>query len=208
MAIAGLSWAVATPLHPSIFEGDIAGVVQRTDAWVAIHLLVLVGAALAVVGAAGIVAAHDGELGWLGDATLVAIAVGGALTAGIVLVEAVAFPELATRAPELLELDGPMLRSAAVVLAVGLAGLYPVGLGVLGLLAARASLAPTAGRWLAATTVAFLVLAGPFVPVVGVLATFAYAGVHLWWAGIVWTASDVRPSASTAIEPELDGAAA
>lgn len=210
LAISGLSWAIASPLHPSIFEGDVAGVVLRTDGWVPIHLLVMVGSMAAIPGVAGIVAAHRGRLGPTGDLVLGGVTIGAIVTAAIMFTEALVFPTLAADAPHLLDLDGPLLGDLGVRAVIGLGGAHPVGLMVLGVLCARSGLAPQAGRALVAGTVAFLVLAVPFVPVAGVVASSAFGAVHLWWARILWSDGGGRTAlTSSALEvvPSLDVAA-
>lgn len=206
LGASGLAWAVATPFHPSIFGTDVAAVVRRTDSWQLIHLLVMAGSIAAIFGAAGIVAVHGRRLGPYGDAALGVTVVGASVTAAIMLVEAFAFPVIAERAPELLELDGPLMGPVAVRLVLALSGGWPIGLIVLGVLAARSDLAPRAGRWLVATTIGFLVLGGPFVPVLGTLATCASAAVHLWWSRILWAADRPTPDGRV-LGHDADGAA-
>ena len=201
LAVSGLSWAIASPFHPSIFDGDVAGVVQRTDGWVAIHLFVMVGSAAAIPGVAGIVAAHRGQLGREGEAVLLGLGVGAVITAAIMFTEALVFPRLAADAPHLLELDGPLLGGIGPRLLIGLGGAHPIGLIVLGVLCARSDLAPRAGRALVASIIAFLAFGVPFVPIAGVLATTAYGAAHLWWAQILWSAAgDRRSLTSSALE--------
>ena len=205
LGFSGVAWAVATPLHPNIFGADMAEAVLATAAWQSIHLLVMVGAVAGIFGAAGIVAVHGRRLGPPGDAALVLTVVGASVTAAMMFAEAFAFPVLAQRAPELLELEGPLLGSVGVRLAVALAGGWPVGLVVFGVLAARSDVAPRAGRWLVATTVGFVVLAGPFVPVLGPLATVGFAVVHVWWSHILWSAArPVVSGGSTAVPFRTD----
>lgn len=202
LGFSGVAWAVATSFHPSIFGTDVAGVVRDTAAWEQLHLIVMAGSIAAIVGAAGIVAAHERRLGPCGDAALGLTVIGASVTAAIMFTEAFAFPALADRAPELLELDGPLVGSPAVRLTVAMAGGWPAGLVVLGVLAARSDLAPRAGRWLVIATVGFVVLGGPFVPVVGLLAAYGSAAVHLWWSQILWsTARRAVPEESTASTP-------
>lgn len=190
LAVSGFSWSIGSPLHPTIFEGDVAGVVERTDGWVAIHLLVMVGSMAAIPGVAGIVAAHRGRWGAEGEVVLVGVSIGAIVTAAIMFTEALVFPALAADAPHLLELDGPMLGDLGVRALIALGGAHPIGLVVLGVLSARTDLAPRAGIALAASTVAFLALGMPFVPIAGVVATTMYGAAHLWWARIVWAAHD------------------
>ena len=199
LACSGVAWAAATPLHPSIFGGDVAGVVLRTGSWEVIHVLVAVGALAAAAGVAGLVAVHGDRFEPHAGVVVGGTAVGAAVTAAIMLTEAFAFPVLAARTPELLELDGPLLGSLGVRATVVVAGLYPVGVLVAGVLAARSDVAPLAGRSLAASTVAFLVLGGPFVPVLGILATVWFAASHLWWGVVLWRADLPRGAAGRSL---------
>lgn len=204
-AVSGLAWAIATSLHPNIFVGDIAEAVRHTGSWQAIHLLVMVGCILAIGGAAGIVALHDGCLGRPGTWTLVGIVVGAVVIAGLMFTEAFAFPLLAEHAPHLLELDGPFLGSLLARALFVVAGAYPIGLGVLGVLAARTDVAPAAGRGLAAAVVAYLLLAAPFLPVVAIVAAWTLAAAHLWWAQVLWKAAG-SPVPAAATGPALGSA--
>jgi hypothetical protein len=200
--LSGLAWAVATSLHPNIFVGDLAETVRHTHSWQAIHLLVMAGCILAIVGSAGIVALHDSGFGRPGRWTLAGIVVGAVVTASLMFTEAFAFPLIAEEAPHLLELDGPLLGSLPLRALLVVAGAYPIGLAVLGLLATRAGVAPSAGRGLVVAVVGYLVLAGPFLPVVGVAASWALAAAHLWWAVVLWNAG-----AASAVDPEPSGPA-
>lgn len=186
LAFSGAAWAVAAPLHPPIFQGDVAGLVRGTDAWELIHILAMAGSLAAIFGLAGIVAAHEGTMGRSGDAIL-GVTIGGAvLMAAIMLSEALMWPTLAVRDPHLLELDGPLLGLVGVRVVVALSGAYPIGVVLLGALASRADLAPAAGLALVVGTVTFGVFAFRFVPVLGVIAAGAFAGVHVWWAWVLW----------------------
>lgn len=186
-ALSGLAWAIATSLHPNIFVGDLAETVRHTSSWQVIHLLVMAGCVLAIVGSAGIVAVHDDGFGRAGSWALAGIVVGAVVTASLMFTEAFAFPLIAEEAPHLLEFDGPLLGSLPLRALLVVAGFYPIGLAVLGVLATRADVAPSAGRGLVAAEAAYLVLAGPFLPVVGVAASWALAAAHLWWAQVLWT---------------------
>ena len=192
MAWSGIAWAVATPFHPSIFRGDVAGAVLRTTSWQAIHVLVMTGAIAAILGIAGLITVHGGQFSAFSSVLFWGTTVGAVVTAAIMFAEATVFPVVATDAPHLLELDGALLGSPGVRLAAVVAGLYPVGLVMTGLLASRCDVAPAAGRWLAVSTTAFIVLGGPFVPVLGVLSTTAAGMVHLWWGVILWRCGSTR----------------
>lgn len=189
----GLTWAIATPLHPNILSDGIAASVQGSRSWTAIHLLVMVGSVGAIFGSAGIVAVHGPLMGRAGRLAQAAVTIGAVFTAAIMFVEAVAFPELAEHAPELLELDGAMLGSPLNRALIALSGLYPAGLMMLGFIAARTDLWPAAGKTLVAATVAFIVLGGWLVPVVGVLATAVFAATHVRWGRLMWTSASAGP---------------
>lgn len=186
LSFSGAAWAVAVPLDPSIFDDDIAGVVDRTASWQLIHLLVAAGAAAAVLGVAGVVAAHGERSEPYAPAIVWTTSVGAVATAGVMLTEALVFPVLADQAPDLLELDGPILGSVGVRALAVVAAAYPVGLVITGILVARADIAPAAGRSLAASTTAFIVFGGPFVPVLGVASTWWVTISHAWLAVVLW----------------------
>lgn len=195
--VSGLCWAIATSLHPNIFKGDLAETVNHTGSWQVIHLVVLGGCILAIGGTAGIVALHEGGLGRPGDWAFVGIVVGAVITASLMFTEAFAFPLLAETAPHLLELDGPLLGSLPLRSLLVVAGAYPIGLGALGVLAGRANVNPAAGHGLVTAVVGYLVLAGPFLPVVGIIASWALAAAHLWWAAVLWNAPQLSLAPAT-----------
>jgi hypothetical protein len=192
LAVSGLLVAVATPWHPSIFDRPIDEVVRGFAPWIALHLLAVVAVILAVIGAAGLVAAHDGALGRLGEVGLLVTLVGVTLTAALAATEAIVFPVLADQAPAMLAIDGPLLRSplfiAMGVLALG----WPLGLAMLGVAAARSRVF---GRWpgvlLAVSGPLFLALEGPFVPVVGVLSALLFGAAQMWWGWLMWQSAAV-----------------
>jgi hypothetical protein len=136
----------------------------------------------------GLVAAHEGRLGRLGQAGLIIEVVGVVMTAALATTEAIVFPVLADRAaPGLLAVDGPLLRSP-VFLGSGLLALgWPLGLSLIGLAAARS---PVFGRpsgvLLAVSGPLYLALAGPFVPVLDVLSAVLFGAVQMWWAWLLW----------------------
>jgi hypothetical protein len=101
--------------------------------------------------------------------------------------EAIAFPMLATRDPELLALDGPLLTSPATIgLGIFILG-WPLGLALLGAAGARARVSPpAAGILLAVSGPAYLALAGPFVPVLGVLSGVALGAAQVSWGWMMW----------------------
>ena len=81
LGVSGLLVAAGTPWHPDIFARPLDQVVREFGAWTLLHVLAGVVVILALVGAAGLVAAHDGRLGRLGQVGLIVTAVGGMMTA-------------------------------------------------------------------------------------------------------------------------------
>ena len=198
MAVSGLLVAGTTPLHPNILTAPVSEVVKDTPMWTGLHVLVLVSIVLAFIGAAGLVAVHGNRLGKLGQAALAATLAGAVGGSAVMVLEALAFPMLADRNPELLALDGPLLTSPAVIgLGILILG-WPLGLATLGAIAARARVFPRApGILLAVGAPAFLVLAGPFVPVLGVLSGMAFGAAQVWWGWMMWR-SGSRPAQASA----------
>ena len=192
IGVSGLVVAAATPWHPPIFEGEVADVVRDFEAWTVLHAASAPVVVLAFIGAAGLVAVHEGRLGRLGQAGLIAVLLGVVGVVGVVAVEAITFPVLAVREPGLIALDGPLF-SSGVFLGLGLLGLgWPLGLAILGVAAARTRDFPTAaGVLLAVSGPAFLVLAGPFVPVAGPLSAVVFGLSQVWWGWLMW-----RPAAA------------
>jgi hypothetical protein len=198
LGLSGALVACVLPLHPSILDRPVGEVVGATPLWTPIHLAAMVAVVLAAIGACGIVAVHHGALRRLGTVGLVLTLLGSYASFGLFATEAVLFPALAARAPSLLDLQGPLVSVPYVALGV-LSACWPLGLGLLGLAAARARRFPRgAGVALALTTLAFLVIAVPFVPVGDVVAEVAFGAAQLWWAGLLWGAAPVpagaRPS--------------
>ena len=187
IGVSGVAWGVATLPHPNIFRGSFADAVVSTSTWQAIHLVAAAGTIAAVFGCAGIVAVQREQLGPGAHVTLAAIVVGAALTASILVAEALVLPVVAAQAPDLVELDGPIAGTVAMRVVAALGGLYPVGVVVLGALSARSDFAPGAGRWLAAGTVMFWVFS-LHSPAVGMAVSVVFAAVHLRWAVVLWHA--------------------
>ena len=190
LALSGVLLAISVPFHPTILGSQtVADVVLETSGWRAIHIALALAVVLGSFGAAGIVAAHRGSLGRLGNGVLVVTLVGSATTACVAFMEAFAFPAMARDAPRLLDLHGPILGSPWAVMAAPAAG-FPVGFAALGVLAARAGAYPRAGLALAATALAFTVGEGLFVPVLGVGSTLALSAAQMWWGWLLWHATD------------------
>ena len=187
LAISGLFVGAATPWHPSIFNRPVHEVVDDFPAWTVLHIVTLGAALLALVGAAGLVAVHEDRLGRLGTAGLVAVLVGVGAVSGLLATEAIVFPILADRSPELLALSGPLMRSPLFIAAGALGAGWFLGLAMIGVAAARARLFGRGpGLALAISALAFVALAGPFVPVAGPVAAVAFGATHVWWGWLLF----------------------
>jgi uncharacterized membrane protein len=80
-----------------------------------------------------------------------------------------------------------------IVVGFAAPGLF-LGLGMIGAAAARCSVFPrTAGVLLAVSSVLFLALAGPFVPVLGILAGVLFGAVLIWWGWLLGKAAAGSP---------------
>lgn len=180
--MSGLLVTAVTLLHPDILDGPVARVVRDDPSWVVVHVATLVMVVLSLYGAVGIVAAHRGRLGRLGRVALLLEAAGVVMTASLAMTEALVFPVAATHAPSLVAVDGPVLASPLFVGAGVVALGWPLGLSLLGLAAARSGTYGRApGVALAVSGPLFLALAGPFVPVAGILAAVLFGGAQVWW---------------------------
>lgn len=193
LAVSGFVVAVALPWHPSIFAHPVDEVVRDFGAWTALHAIGVVVFILALIGAAGLVAVHEGRMGRLGQAGLTVTLVGVVGASVLSAIEAIVFPALADRAPEFLAIDGPLFTSPLFISAGVLALGWPVGLSLVGVAAARAGVFPRApGVVLAVSGPAFLALGGPFVPVAGLLSAVVFGGVQVWWGWLLWRAAITR----------------
>lgn len=188
LALSGLLGVTTVPFHPSILgDREIAAIVRDTSAWGLIHAAAAFAAILWIFGAVGIVALHGGRLHRLGQLALAATVVGSATVACVMFAEA-AFPPVARDAPALLDLPGPLLGSPLLAVLAAPATGFPIGLTMLGVAVARARLYRGPGIALAASAIAFIVLEGAFVPVLGVLSTLALGGTQMWWGWLLWHA--------------------
>lgn len=167
--------------HPDVFEtGFAAG--SRGTLWPAVHVAWVLVALLTLFGLAGVAARYGTALGRLGAAGLVLSVIGLVVAAGLFLSEALIFPVLAREDPALLGFSGALGGSQALWAAGGLAGLWFVGLALLGVAVDRAHLLPgRAGMLLAAATALFAVAEGPFVPVLGKVSVLVLAGALVWF---------------------------
>lgn len=189
MALSGLVLMALVPLHPTILgDRKIAAVVLDTGSWRAIHVGLALSSVLGLFGAVGIVAAHGGRLGRLGQHALVATIVGTITTACVAYIEATTFPVIAGTAPGLLDFDGPILGSVLLRAMAAPALGYPLGFAALGVAAARVGVHQRAGRALMATALGFAAFEGLFVPVLGVLSTVAFSAAQVWWGWLLWQA--------------------
>ena len=72
LAVSGFIVAATTPWHPSIFDRPLDEVVRESEPWTALHAIGVLVFILALIGAAGLVAAHHGRLGSPGTVDLIA----------------------------------------------------------------------------------------------------------------------------------------
>lgn len=182
---AGGCWIAAGVLflaelaHPNALDRGFAEA-SLGSSWPALHVALVVAGILTIGGLAGLVAAWGPALGRLGIAGALLVLPGVVVAGGLFLAEAFLFPGMARADPALLELDGPLLGSAALRLTGALAGLWFVGLVLVGVAVERARVLPRgAGMLLAIGTVVFAALEGPFLPVAGKLAVVLVAAAHL-----------------------------
>lgn len=158
--------------------------------WTLLHAVAVAAVMLGLCGAVGLVAAHSGRLGRLGQVGLIVEVVGVVMTAALAANEAIVFPVLADRAPTLLAIDGPLLRSPLFIGAGVLALGWPLGLALLGLAAARPRVFDRPpGILLAVSGPLFLGLEGPFVPIAGALSAVLFGGAQMWWGWLLWRSS-------------------
>jgi hypothetical protein len=186
---AGGCWIAAGVLllaelaHPDALGIGFAASSRQT-LWPAVHVAWVLAASLTLFGLAGLMARYGAALGRLGIAGAVLAVPGVMVAGGLFLTEAFLFPILAQQDAALLDLDGALLGSPTIRLAGGLAGLWFVGLVLIGVAVERAGVLPRGtGALLAVATVLFGALEGPFLPVAGDLAVvlFSAAQVRLGW---------------------------
>ena len=191
LIVAGLL-LLPVALHPDVFESTFAHVALDSALWVPMHAALVVAMILSLVGLLGLYGRHAGELGRLG-----AVGFGMAVTGMVVAAcaffwEAFLLPPIAREAPGLLAWDGPVVTDWGVR-ASALGGLWVIGLAVLGVPLARNRVVPRAAALtLTLSALAFAVLAGPFVPVLGPLSTLAFAGGYAWVGAALWAGASGR----------------
>ncbi|MFD2090970.1 hypothetical protein [Blastococcus deserti] len=168
-------------VHPDIFQTTLADAALDTTLWVPMHAGLVIAAISSLAGLFGRYAPRADRLGRLG-AVGFALAVPGLVMAACLFYwEAFLLPVIAAHAPEVVAWDGPVVTSWAAVFSASLAGLWVVGLALLGLALWRSAIVPPgAALTLTIGAVAFPLLAGPFVPVLGPLSTLIFAGSHVW----------------------------
>jgi hypothetical protein len=188
---AGRCWIAAGVLllaelaHPDALGIGFAAS-SRQALWPAVHVAWVLAAVLTLFGLAGLMARHGAALGRLGAAGAVLAVVGLVVAAGLFLTEAFVFPVLARENPALLDLDGVFLGSAALRLTGGFAGLWFLGLVLIGVAVERARVLPRfAGMLLAVATVLFGALEGPFLPVAGDLAVVGFSAAQIWLGALL-----------------------
>ena len=181
---AGGCWIAAGVLflaelaHPNALDIGFAEASVQSP-WPAMHVALVLAGILTLFGLAGLVARHGPALGRLGIAGAVLAVPGVVVAAGLFLAEAFLFPGIARADPALLDLDGPLL-GWTLRLSGALAGLWFIGLTLVGLAVERARVLPRgAGMLLAFGTVVFAALEGPFLPVAGKLAVVLFAAAQI-----------------------------
>ena len=183
---AGGCWIAAGVLllaelaHPDALDIGF-GASSLQTLWPAVHIAWVLATIVTLFGLAGLVARHGAALGRLGITGAVIAVPGLVVAAGLFLTEAFVFPVLAERDPALLDLDGPFLGSTALRLTAGLAGLWFVGLVLVGIAIERARVLPRGtGMLLAVGTVLFAALEGPFLPIAGEIAVVVFSAAQIW----------------------------
>ena len=167
------------------------------------HAAATVAAILSLFGLTGLYASRAERLGRLGAVGFALAVPGLVITACVAYAEAFLLPVIAADTPEVFGWDGPVVTSWAIRITTGLALLWLVGLLLLGVALWRNGVVPRpVAATLIASTLAFTVFAGPFVPVLGPLSTLAFAGAYVWVGVALWTGATA--SAGTAEQQRLD----
>lgn len=186
LAVAGLLLLSTAP-HPDVFESTFAEAALDTPFWVAMHAALLVSAFLTLVAVCGLYGLHAARLGRLGAVGIALAVIGLVVSSCALYFEAFLLPVVARHDPALFAWDGPVIGSWGFRLSA-LAGLWLVGMGLLGIALARSGVVPPAAGWtLAVSAAAFALLEGPFVPVLGPVSTLAFAVGHVWVGTALWT---------------------
>ena len=191
LMVAGLLLLSTAP-HPDVFESTFAEAALDTPFWTAMHAALLVSAFLSLVGLFALYGEHGARLGRLGAAGFALAVVGLVVAACVFFFEAFLLPVFARHDPALFAWNGPVVGSWGFRLSP-LAGLWIVGLVLLGIALARSGAVPRAAALtLAVSAAAFALLEGPFVPVLGPLSTVALAVGHVWVGAALWTGTAGR----------------
>jgi hypothetical protein len=149
--------------------------------WPALHVAWVLATVATLFGLAGLVARHGAALGRLGRVGAALAVPGLVVAAGLFLTEAFVFPVLAREDPALLDLDGALLGSWAIRLTGALAGLWFLGLVLVGVAVERAGVLPRGvGMLLAVGTVLFGALEGPFLAIAGKIAVVIFSAAQVW----------------------------
>lgn len=173
--------------HPDVFDTTFAHAALDTPLWVPIHAGLLVAVTLSLAALLGLYAGHAGRLGRLGAAGFAAALVGLVVAACAFYWEAFLLPPIARADPALFDWSGPVVTDWGVR-SGALAGLWFVGLAMLAIALSRAGTVPRAvAVAFPASAAAFALLAGPFVPVLDIVATVAFAASHAWLGVALWT---------------------
>ncbi len=184
-------------VHPDIFQTTLADAALETPLWVPLHAGLVLAAILSLLGLFGLYAGHADRLGRLGAVGFILAVPGLVMAACLFYWEAFLLPVIAAHAPEVFAWDGPLVTSWAALFSASLAGLWVVGLALFGLALWRSAVVPAgAALTLTVSAVAFALLAGPFVPVLGPLSTLAFAGGYVWVGSVLLrgaTGRDARP---------------
>jgi hypothetical protein len=190
----GACWVAAGVLlltgvfHPDVFETTFADAALDTPLWGPIHAAAVVAAVLTLFGLTGLYARRAEQLGRLGAVGFALAVPGLVMAACIGYAEAFLLPVLARDTPRLFGWDGPVVTSWTIRVTAGLALLWLVGLFLLGLALWRSGVVPRgAALTLAASAVAWVLFAGPFVPVLGPLSTLALAAGYLGVGAALFT---------------------
>jgi hypothetical protein len=178
---------LSTAPHPDVFDSTLAEAALETPFWVAMHAALLLSTFLSMVGLFALYGQHGGRLGRLGAAGFALAVVGLVVAACVFYFEAFLLPVFARHDPGLFAWDGPVIASWGVRLGP-VAGLWVVGIVMLGVALARSGVVPrAAGLTLAGSAAVFAALEGPFVPVLGPLSTLAFAGGYVWVGAALWS---------------------
>jgi hypothetical protein len=178
--------------HPDIFDEGFAGP-SLTWFWSVGHAAGLMLVALSLLGLAGLAALHGPRLGRLGALGLVLAVAGLVASAGLLAVEAFAFPVLARAAPALLDIDGPLAGTLGFRAVGAVALLWFVGEALVGVAVEHAGVLTRGTGWLlSAGALCFAAFEGPFVPVLGALSVVVFAVAQGWLGAALVRAAGQR----------------